>query len=65
MFTVGIPSAVASFLFDVDYILIDKLMASYNDFALAAIGIVLKVERFPLNVGIGICKGILRLVAYK
>ena len=64
VFTVGIPSAVASFLFDVDYILIDKLIASYNDFALAAIGIVLKVERFPLNVGIGICQGMLPLVAY-
>jgi multidrug efflux pump len=64
VFAVGIPSAVASFLFDIDYIIIDRLMVSYNDFALAAIGIVLKVERFPLNVGIGICQGMLPLVAY-
>ena len=27
-------------------------------------GIVLKVERFPLNVGIGICQGMMPLVAY-
>ena len=58
------PSAVTSFLFDLDYVFIDKLMVSYHDLALAAIGIVLKVERFPLNVGIGICQGMMPLVAY-
>ena len=64
IFGVGIPSAVATFLFDLDYVIIDKLMVSYHDLALAAVGIVLKVERFPLNVGIGICQGMLPLVAY-
>ena len=64
VFAVGVPSAVASLLFDLDYIIIDKLMVSYHDLALAAIGIVLKVERFPLNVGIGICQGMMPLVAY-
>ncbi len=39
-------------------------MVSYDDLALAAIGIVLKIERFPLNVGVGICQGMLPLVAY-
>ena len=61
---VGIPSAAATLLFDLDYVIIDKLMVSYHDLALAAVGIVLKVERFPLNVGIGICQGMLPLVAY-
>lgn len=64
IFGVGIPSAVATFLFDLDYVILDKLMVSYNDLAMAAVGIVLKVERFPLNVGIGICQGMLPLVAY-
>lgn len=64
IFAVGVPSAVATFLFDLDYVIIDKLMVSYHDLALAAIGIVLKVERFPLNVGIGICQGMMPLVAY-
>lgn len=64
VFAVGLPSAVTTFLFDLDYILIDKLMVSYHDLALAAVGIVLKVERFPLNVGIGICQGMMPLVAY-
>ena len=64
VFGVGIPSAVATLLFDLDYIIIDKLMVSYHDLALAAIGIVLKVERFPLNAGIGICQGMMPMVAY-
>lgn len=64
IFNVGIPSAVATFLFDMDYVVIDRLMSGYGDIALAAIGIVLKAERLPLNVGIGICQGMLPLVAY-
>ena len=64
IFGVGVPSAITSLLFDLDYVVIDKLMVSYHDLALAAIGIVLKIERFPLNVGIGICQGMMPLVAY-
>ena len=64
IFNVGIPSAIATLLFDIDYVIIDKLMASYGDIALAAVGIVLKAERLPLNVGIGICQGMMPLVAY-
>ena len=64
IFNVGVPSAIMTLLFDIDYIVIDKLMASYGDIALAAIGIVLKVERLPLNVGIGICQGMMPIVAY-
>ena len=64
VFGVGVPSALTTLLFDLDYVIIDKLMVSYHDLALAAIGIVLKVERFPLNVGIGICQGMMPLVAY-
>ena len=64
VFGVGIPSAVATLLFDLDYVIMDKLMVSYSEVALAAVGIVLKVERFPLNVGVGICQGMMPLVAY-
>ena len=64
VFTVGIPSSIATLLFDIDYIVIDKLMSGYGDIALAAVGIVLKVKRLPLNVGIGICQGMMPLVAY-
>ena len=64
VFSVGVPSAVATLLFDIDYIVLDKLMAGYGDIALASIGIVLKAERLPLNVGIGLCQGMMPLVAY-
>lgn len=64
VFSVGIPSAVATLLFDIDYIVLDKLMAGYGDIALASIGIVLKAERLPLNVGIGLCQGMMPIVAY-
>ena len=64
IFSIGIPTAIATLLFDVDYIVIDKLMSAYNDIALAAVGIVLKAERLPLNIGIGICQGMVPIVAY-
>ena len=64
IFAVGLPSAIATFLFDMDYIVIDRLMSGYHDIALAAVGIVLKAERLPLNVGVGICQGMMPLVAY-
>ena len=63
-FAVGLPAAMGPFLFDLDYIVIDRLMASYSDRALAAIGIVLKVERLPLNAGVGLCLGMVPLAAY-
>lgn len=64
IFAVGVPSAIAVLLFDVDYIVLDKLMSEHSDIALAAVGIVLKAERLPLNVGIGICQGMVPIVAY-
>ena len=64
IFAIGVPTAIATLLFDVDYIVIDKLMSSYTDIALAAVGIVLKAERLPLNIGIGICQGMVPIVAY-
>ena len=63
-FGVGLPAALGPFLFDLDYIVLDRLMASHSDIALAAIGIVLKAERLPLNVGIGLCLGMVPLAAY-
>lgn len=64
IFTIGVPSSVAGFLFDLDYVVIDRLMSAYGDLPLAAIGIVLKAERLPLNIGIGICLGMVPIVAY-
>ncbi len=62
--SVGIPGAAGMLLFDLDYIVLDKLVSAYGDTALAAMGIVLKAERFPQQVGIGLCQGMVPLVAY-
>lgn len=64
IFFVGIPGTVSSLLFDLDYMVLDKLMSAYGDIPLAAIGIVLKAERIPQQVGIGLCQGVIPLVAY-
>lgn len=64
IFNVGIPSCIATFLFDMDYIVIGRLMTSYGDIQMAAMGIVLKIERLPLNVSIGICQGMVPIVGY-
>ena len=64
MFSVGFPAAASVLLFDLTNIVINRLSASHGDIDLAAIGIVLKVERLPLNIGIGICLGMVPLIAY-
>ena len=64
VFAVGVPAAIAVTLFDITYIIIDKLASLYGDIPLAAVGIVLKAERLPLNVGIGLCQGMMPLAAY-
>lgn len=64
MLSVGIPAASSIFLYDMTSMVINKLSSSHGDIELAAIGIVLKVERLPINVGIGICLGMVPLAAY-
>lgn len=64
LFSVGIPAAMSLLLFDLTTMVINRLAAGHGDTQLAAIGIVLKVERLPLNIGIGICLGMTPLVSY-
>ncbi len=64
LFSVGIPAAASVLLFDITNIVINRLSSGYGDFELAAMGIVMKVERLPLNIGIGICMGMTPLIAY-
>ncbi len=64
VFSVGFPGTVGTLLFDLDYMVLDRLAAGYGDAALAAIGIVLKAERFPQQVGIGLCLSMVPLIAY-
>ncbi len=64
VFAVGVPSALLNALFDVANVFLNALMAAHGDLALAAIGIVMKTERLPNAVNIGICQGMLPIVAY-
>ena len=66
LYMVGVPAAVSIFLFDLVNIVINRLTATYGDHTtpVAAIGIVLKLERIPINTGLGICLGMVPLVAY-
>ena len=60
----GIPAAVSIFLFDLVTIVLNRLVVAYGDIPLAAMGIVLKLERIPLNIGLGVCLGMVPLVGY-
>ena len=64
IFSVGVPAAFSLILYDLTNMVINMLSASHGDLQLAAIGIVLKVERLPLNIGIGICVGMMPLIGY-
>ena len=64
LYSVGLPAAISIFLFDLVTIVINRLAASYGDIPLAAMGIVLKLERIPINIGLGVCLGMVPLIAY-
>ena len=64
LFIVGVPSAVLTGLFDVANICVNILASAHSDLVLAAMGIVMKVERIPNAVNVGLCQGMLPIVAY-
>ena len=64
VFAVGFPSALGTLLVSVSNTVVNKLASSYDDIAVAAVGIVKKVEMLPINVGMGLCQGMMPLVAY-
>lgn len=64
IFGVGLPAALGLIFYDLSNIVINKLSSAHGDIELAAMGIILKVERLPLNIGIGICLGMMPLIAY-
>lgn len=64
LFSVGVPSAILTGLFDLANIFLNALMAAHGDLQLAAIGIVMKAERLPNAINLGICQGMLPIIAY-
>lgn len=66
LYMVGIPAAISIFLYDFVVIIVNKITASYGDHIIpvAAMGIVLKLERIPINFCLGVCLGMVPLIAY-
>ncbi len=64
LFSVGVPSGVLTGLFDLASICANILAAAHSDLVLAGLGIVMKVERLPNAINIGLCQGMLPIVAY-
>ena len=64
LYAVGVPSAVLTGLFDVANVALNKLAAAHSDLTVAAMTIVMKIERIPNAVNIGLCQGMLPIVAY-
>ena len=64
LFVVGVPSAVLTGLFDLANICVNILAAAHSDLVLAGMGIVMKVERIPNAVNVGLCQGMLPIIAF-
>ena len=60
----GFPSALGCLLACAANIAVNRLAANYGDIPLAAVGIVKKIDMLPMNVGMGLCQGMMPLVAY-
>ena len=61
---VGFPSALNSMLACISNLLVNKMTAAYGDIPVAAMGIVKKIDMLPMNVSMGLCQGMMPLVAY-
>ena len=64
IFSVGVPSAMLTGLFDLANICLNVLSAAHSDLVLAAMGIVMKVERLPNAINVGLSQGMMPIVAY-
>lgn len=64
VFVVGFPSAISSLLGSVSSIVRMNLTSNYGDIEIAAYGIVNKLDMIPLNIGMGLCQGMMPLVGY-
>ena len=64
LFAVGLPSAILTGLFDAASMVCNVLASAHSDLVLAGLGIVMKIERIPNAINIGISQGMLPIVAY-
>lgn len=63
-FAIGIPAALGSILMSVSQILMNHLMASYGDMAVAGIGVAMKINMITGMISMGIGQGIQPLLGY-
>ena len=68
VFAVGFPSALGSLLVCISNMVANNLasgyQSEYGDVPVASIGIAKKIDMLPMNVGMGLCQGMMPLVAY-
>ncbi len=64
VFAIGLPSTLSAMLAATAAILKNNLASGHSDIELAALGIVVKIDMLPLNIGMGLCQGMMPLVAY-
>ena len=64
VFAVGLPSALTAMLANISHIIKNNLTSGYGDIELAAYGIVQKIDMIPLDIGMGLCQGMMPLVSY-
>ena len=64
IFSVGVPSAMLTGMFDLANICLNVISAAHSDLVLAAMGIVMKVERLPNAINVGLSQGMMPIVAY-
>ena len=64
MLSIGLPSALIPFLSAVSNGVLNNLVSSHGDTAVAAVGIAKKMDLLPANVAAGITQGTLPLLAY-
>lgn len=62
--SIGIPSALQTFLAVVSNAVLNNLMSAYTAAAVAAVGIVKKADMFPAYIVQGLSNGVLPLMAY-
>lgn len=64
IFAIGLPSAITGLLANLSHIIRNNLTSGYGDIELAAYGIVQKMDMLPLYIAMGLCQGMMPLVAY-
>lgn len=61
---IGLPAAVNEMLFSASNIILNRFAVGYGDDVIAAIGVVFKVNMFPVLILIGLCQGVQPLIGY-